>query len=64
MTSGNVTSLLALPNTSLRVLNSYFLFLLDCLGVLENKAFVSDDPQLNSGHYYNTSLQDLIKWKN
>ncbi|MFT5250325.1 MAG: hypothetical protein ACI93P_002060 [bacterium] len=50
MTSGNVTSLLALPNASLRVLNSYFLFLLDCLGVIENKAFVSDDPQLNSGH--------------
>jgi hypothetical protein len=39
------------PNAGLVLLNSYFMMLLERLGVVIDKAFTSEDAQLNSVHY-------------
>ena len=41
----------SIPNAGLVMLNNYFLMLLDRLGVTKDKAFVSEEAQLNSIHY-------------
>ncbi|MEM6719512.1 MAG: contractile injection system tape measure protein [Bacteroidota bacterium] len=41
----------AIPNAGLVMLNSYFMMLLDRLGTIKDKAFISEEAQLNSVHY-------------
>ena len=41
----------SIPNAGLVMLNNYFLMLLDRLGVTKDKAFVSEEAQLDSIHY-------------
>lgn len=40
-----------IPNAGLVLLNNYFLMLLDRLGIVKDKAFISDSAQLDAIHY-------------
>lgn len=43
---------IAIPNAGLVLLNSYFMMLMERLGILSNKTFKTADDQLDAVHYF------------
>jgi len=50
-----------ITNAGLVILNGYFLILLDRLGMVKDRAFVSEDAQLNSVHYLQYMVTGLTE---